>query len=230
MPKDDELNTQYDEMDLDMDIMGDEGDLVDDSAGSRKPATVTREFFSGMLNGVGTGMKKVAADEFARKFPIANEVKQEAADTFSEFKQLSSDLSRELQPMLVSLEMSTQKLLPKAKKLIPSRLYDKITKKLDERAKERREAAMYAKGPSKEELEQDSIDQELSMLFGEQAEQQAAMQAENRQTNLLNQALEANRTHKLDVGLSHIFEAARGTELFHRTTHTAYMKKSLELK
>ena len=230
MPKDDELNTQYDEMDLDMDIMGDEGDLVDDTAGSRKPATVTREFFSGMLNGVGTGMKKVAADEFARKFPIANEVKQEAADTFSEFKQLSSDLSRELQPMLVSLEMSTQKLLPKAKKLIPSRLYDKITKKLDERAKERREAAMYAKGPSKEELEQESIDQELSVLFGEQAEQQAAMQAENRQTNLLNQALEANRTHKLDVGLSHIFEAARGTELFHRTTHTAYMKKSLELK
>ena len=230
MPKDDELNTQYDEMDLDMDIMGDEGDLVDDTAGSRKPATVTREFFSGMLNGVGTGMKKVAADEFARKFPIANEVKQEAADTFSEFKQLSSDLSRELQPMLVSLEMSTQKLLPKAKKLIPSRLYDKITKKLDARAKERREAAMYAKGPSKEELEQESIDQELGALFGEQAEQQAAMQAENRQTNLLNQALEANRTHKLDVGLSHIFEAARGTELFHRTTHTAYMKKSLELK
>ena len=230
MPKDDELNTQYDDMDLDMDIMGGEGDLVDDSAGSRKPATVTREFFSGMLNGVGTGMKKVAADEFARKFPIANEVKQEAADTFSEFKQLSSDLSRELQPMLVSLEMSTQKLLPKAKKLIPSRLYDKITKKLDERAKERREAAMYAKGPSKEELEQESIDQELGALFGEQAEQQAAIQAENRQTNILNQALEANRTHKLDVGLSHIFEAARGTELFHRTTHTAYMKKSLELK
>jgi len=225
----DDFSTEYDDLDLDLDIMGDEGDLMDDN-GSRRPSAVTKEFFSGALSGLGQGMKKVAADEFARKFPVASQVKSEVDQTYQEFQQLKSDLAQQLQPMLTSLEDSATKLLPKAKKLIPSRLYDKISKKLDARAKARREEAAASRQPSKEEYEAEMIAGELSALFGEQTEYQQAQAAEQRQANVLNQALEATRAHKLNIGLGHIYESVRWTEQFHRTTHTAYMKKSLELK
>ncbi len=232
MAKNDEIDMSLDDLDLDMDIMGGEDDLMDNNSnGNRKPSGVTKEFFAGMLNGVGTGLKNVGSDEFNRKFPKTAEVKNEIGQTFSEFNDLRKDLQKQLQPMLTSLEMSSQKLLPKAKKLIPTRLYDKISKKLDARAKLRREeASSQYRERSKEELEQESINSEIADLFSTQAELSQATQAENRQSTVLNQALEATRSHKMNAGLNHIYEAARGTELFHRTVHTAYMKKSLELK
>ena len=98
----DNFSTEYDDLDLDLYIMGDEGDLMDDN-GSRRPSAVTKEFFSGALSGLGQGMKKVAADEFARKFPVASQVKSEVDQTYQEFQQLKSDLAQQLQPMLTSL-------------------------------------------------------------------------------------------------------------------------------
>ena len=50
----DDFSTEYDDLDLDLDIMGDEGDLMDDG-GSRRPSAVTKEFFSGALSGLGQG-------------------------------------------------------------------------------------------------------------------------------------------------------------------------------
>ena len=65
----DNFSTEYDDLDLDLDIMGDEGDLMDDG-GSRRPSAVTKEFFSGALSGLGQGMKKVAADDAASRVRV----------------------------------------------------------------------------------------------------------------------------------------------------------------
>jgi len=210
-------------------------DIEEPKVTGRKPSGPTKKFVSKFLKDTATGAGDALSVEIGRRLPKTSAMASELSQTYSEFNDMRREFSQKLQPTLISLEVSASKLLPQAKRLVPKRIYDKINKKLQDRQRRRDIDARWAYSPrSKESIESESIAAELSSVFADtssaQIEYMAAQKAEERQTNMLNQALASTRNRQLENRLSDIYVANRYVAAFVKTTYTAYLKKSLELK
>ncbi len=209
-------------------------DFEDPKVGGRKPAHPARKIVTAGMKSLADGAGVAAHEELSRRFPKTNALAGELTQTFSEFNDMRKELATGLQPTLISLETSAGRLLPQAKRLIPKKLYAKIDKKLTDRRREREDAARWASGRAKSDIENESITNELGAVFGQatsdQLEYMEASQAEARQTNLLNQALASTRNKRLENRLAELNVSSKYVAMFAKTTYTAYLKKSLELK
>lgn len=227
--QDDQLDT-----DLNLDSLDDialddpEAGLGTSSKGKRKPDSPTKQMIIEGLKGTGAGVMSSIKGELYKAVPNLESVAGEISQTYSEFRDLKDELGRTLGPMLISLETSAHKVLPKAKAFLPKKLYAAIDRKLSERAANR---ASFAYRPqAKEQLEAETISNELAAIFTQQQEIQRDTAVEAKKSELLSMAVEGARHKQTATSLTHIYDAQRSVELFHRTIHTAYMKKSLELK
>ena len=212
-----------DDIFLDFPGEGDEGIEVDKG---RKPTSARKKFVIEALKGIGGGVKAATKAELSRVMPDAAAVVTEAGNTIEDFKMLKDDLGRQITPIVSSVENATRRLLPRVESYLPKKIYDKISKKLEDRAKLRQSYT----SKSKTETERDQIAAELAEIFG--AQQQSNMENLRQQkvdTNI-DRALGAFRHKQSQISMLHVYDAVRSTELFHKTQHMAYMKKSLELK
>lgn len=204
----------------------------DTKPGSRSPANPKKEFAVEFMKGVGGGVWSGAKTEMAKAMPEGAAALSEASATWDDIKGLKEDISKELTPMLTTMENATRKVLPKVEKYLPKKVYDKIFKKLEDRAAER-EAGNY-QPQSKEQMESEQIASELGALFGEQAQAMQQTQLEQMREAQKNSTIDralGHQRHKIQSAqLSHLYDATRSVEVFHKTQHLAYMKKSLELK
>lgn len=200
--------------------------LIDDGGDPRKPARATRKWGMEAIKGVSKGVLGTVDEELRRNMPNVHVVKTEFSETLDDIKELREDINKQLQPITRDLERIARRVLPKAQRMIPESWYKKIMGKLDEREAERRGET----GPSKEEQQTDLIRSELENIFQAQTEMTQHADVEQKKERLIDRALESTR-HKADMrALTRIYDSVRSTEIFHRTLHTAYMKKSLELK
>ena len=228
--RDKELDTEIDmeEMDdLSMDDPWGDGSGMNDAGGGRSPSTPTRKMVTEGVKGLAEGAMASVSEEVERNMPNLYTVKTEVSETFDDLKELKDEVAKQLQPMMLSMENATRKILPRAEKFMPKKLYSKIKGVLDERA----ESRMGMAGRSKEEERQDLISSELAGVFGSiTTELEKHKELEHNKERLMDKAVSSIQHRDLKHGLTRIYDSLRSTELFHRTLHTAYMKKSLELQ
>lgn len=225
-----------DQLDDEFGSMGGFDDLsLDDPFGSlegpskdRKPTSPTKEMLISGVKGAGQGLQSGFKAELFKAMPNLEPVVGEVTDSFREFGELKDEVGKKLAPMINTLETSARKILPKAQAFIPKGMYDKIKGKLDARAEARAAEAGYSQ--SKEQQESEYISQALNDMFSAQVDAQQASDLAAEQRHLADQAVESERHEAALAASGHVYESVRATELFHKTLHTAYMKKSLELK
>ena len=215
---------RMDDISLDFPGAGDEGIEL---GGGRRPTSSKKEFVIETAKEFGGGVATGAKHALYRAIPNAKPVVDEISDTFDDVKTLRDELSKELQPVVRSVENASMKFLPKVEKFVPKKIYKKIHDKLTERIAMRDDGY---KAKSKAQEEKEYIASELSALFGANAEMQATNQREEKKELMIDRAIGSTRHKQSTAQLTHIYDAVRSTELFHRNQHMAYMRKSLELK
>ena len=193
----------------------------------RSPSTATKKNMTETAKGMAEGALGAIQEELERKMPNVVTIKSELSDSLSDFRDLKDEISKELQPMMLSMENTTRKILPRAEKLMPKSWYNKLKKTLDDRAAERSGSAAQA---SREQERADLITQELSTVFEQQAKLSEHNEFEAKKQMITDRALGSIRHKTTQHALTRIYDSMRSTELFHRTLHTAYMRKSLELQ
>jgi len=201
---------------------------LSEPGGGRKPMSPTKDMLISGVKGVGQGLQSGFKSELFKAMPNVEPVVGEITESFNEFKDLKDEVGKKLAPMMTTLENSARKILPKAQAFIPKGMYEKITKKLDERAESRAMEAGLQQ--TKEQQEAEYISNSLNEIFGAQMEAQQASDLAAEQRHLADQAVEAERHEAALAASGHLYQSARATEIFHKTIHTAYLKKSLELK
>lgn len=223
---DDELDLgSLDDIELDAAIDGDGG--VKKGKG-RHPSTSTKtkavDFVKGAVGGVASG----AGDAIMNAMPEARVIASNVTDTLNDIQALRDDLSKQLAPLGLAVENATRKFLPKVEKVLPKTAYQKIKKKLDDRA-ETRKASTYTP-ESQATIDANTIKSELESVFGAQTEATLETARLTEKNVLIDRTLGSMRHKQITFQLVHLYDAMRSTELFHKTQHMAYMKKSLELK
>ena len=212
-----------DSISLDLPGFGDEGII---KGKGRKPSSSKIKYAIESGKAIGGGVLEGAKQAFYNAVPNAEPLVSDVTDTLDDMRALKQDISKDLQPIIISVENAGRKFLPKAEKFIPKKVYNKIKETLDRRAAERRVGV----GPSKSQLEQTEITDALTSIFGATAEMNLANQREQKKEGLVDRAVGSIRHKQNFAQMTHIYDAVRSTELFHRTQHMGYMKKSLELK
>ena len=159
----------------------------------RKPDSPTKNFVVGLAKGAMSSGKAEVGEIINREFPSVSSIAGDVKDTYQEFADLKAEIGKQVAPMAASLENSARKLLPKAKSYIPTALYEKIEKKLAERAKARADAEY--KAPSKAEIQAATIADELAAIFGQQNQIDQQKRLAEKQSELVDQAIGAQR-HK----------------------------------
>lgn len=223
---DDELDLgSLDDIELDAAIDGDGG--VKKGKG-RHPSTSTKtkavDFVKGAVGGVASG----ASDAIMNAMPETRVIATNIKDTLSDIQELRDDLSKQLAPLGLAVENATRKFLPKVEKVLPKTAYQKIKKKLDDRA-EARKSSEYTP-ESQATIDANTIKSELESVFGAQTEATLETARLTEKNVLIDRTLGSMRHKQMTFQLVHLYDAMRSTELFHKTQHMAYMKKSLELK
>lgn len=206
--------------------------VLDDDPSSHRPTRLGRKWITEAVRGVAGGMAGALNEELERRAPNLAVVKTELTDTWDDIKELREDLTKQLQPFTRSMENIARRILPRAKRAMPESWYRKMETSLQERADAR--AAGSSGGYSKEEEQSSTIRSELEAVFAQQQEHTLEVdhkkELDQKKERMIEQGLAATR-HKADMRIyTRIYDAVRGTELFHRTLHTAYMKKSLEVQ
>lgn len=213
--------------DIELDLSGD-GLGGSEHHTNRKPDSPLKQFVTGAAKGAGSGLRAAISDTISREMPETTALASDIKQTYQDFKGLKEEISQQLAPMMVTLENSARKLLPRAKGYVPKALYDKLQKKFDERYAARKE--MEYRAPTKEEMETSQIADELKTIFDSSIQLDSSRRLADKESELQQMAVGAVRHKQSQIKLQHIYDSMRETELFHKTTFTAYLKKSLELK
>ena len=215
-----------DDIELDLpDVDGDEG--VQKGSG-RKPTTSKKQYALDAAKHLAGGVKAIGAHELKKAMPDAALIVSDVTSTLNDIKELRDELSKQLAPITRSFVTAGRKLMPAAESILPKKIYQAVEKKLKEK-----EAAMqetHYQGPSKEQQETSQIQAELAAIFDDQNQIQMARDRDEKKELMVDRAMDSIRHKQTTVQLTHLYDAMRSTELFHKTQHLAYMKKSLELK
>ena len=214
-----------DDIELDAPGTGDEGV---ESGKSRRPAKSKTKYALEGAAAFAGGVAQIGAHELKKAMPDAANIVSDVKATLDDVRELRDELTKQLAPITRSFVTAGRKLLPSAEAILPKKVYQAVQKKLDEKAKSYNEGQYQAQ--SKEQLETDQIKSELASIFGAQTEIQMSQERENRKEQMVDRAVGSIRHRQSTAALTHIYDATRATELFHKTQHMAYMKKSLELK
>ena len=214
-----------DDIELDFPI---DGDIGVEKGKGRKPTSSSRKRVSDFIKSAAKGVASGAKDAIYREIPDTRIVASGVSDTLSDIQSLRDDLSKQLAPLGVAIETAGRKFLPKIEKALPKTTYQKIKKRLEDRAAIRKSTTYTPR--SQAEIDAETVRNELTALFGAQAETQLETARVGERNVLIDRTLGSVRHKQTTMQLVHLYDAVRATELFHKTQHMSYMKKSLELK
>lgn len=214
-----------DDIELDFPI---DGDIGVEKGKGRKPSSSSRKKATDFIKSAAKGVASGAKDAIFREIPDTRIIASGVSDTLNDIQSLRDDLSKQLAPLGVAIETAGRKFLPKIEKALPKTTYQKIKKRLEDRAAVRKSTTYTPK--SQAELDAETVRNELTALFGAQAETQLETARVGERNVLIDRTLGSVRHKQTTMQLVHLYDAVRATELFHKTQHMSYMKKSLELK
>lgn len=228
--KDSSIETDLDLGSLDDILLDDpiDGDIGVEKGKGRKPSSSSRKRVTDFIKGAAKGVASGAKDAIFREIPDTRVIASGVSETLSDIQELRDDLSKQLAPLGVAIETASRKFLPKIEKALPKTTYQKIKQRLENRAEARRSSTYTPK--SQAELDAETVRNELTALFGAQAETQLETARVGERNVLIDRTLGSVRHKQTTMQLVHLYDAVRATELFHKTQHMSYMKKSLELK
>ena len=206
-------------------IDGDEG--IDKGSG-RHPDTSKKRVVMDAAAHLAGGVKAIGMHELKKAMPDAALIASDVTATLDDIKALREDLSKQLAPITRSFVSAGRKLMPAAEGILPKKIYQAIEKKLKEKEEEMRGSTYQTQ--SKEQMETAQIKAELAEIFQEQTALQQERDRSNAKEVMVDRAIDSIRHKQTTVQLTHLYDAMRSTELFHKTQHLAFMKKSLELK
>ena len=211
--------------DLDDDAMGDPLDGLDfgfgDEGGNdRKPAgavKVAADTSMSFLKGSAGGMTSAIVSAM----PRTGELAAEAGTVVDEFDKLKTNFQKELGPSVRSMKLLVNKALPSVEKFLPNKLAAKLKEVTTEQAQASERRA---------DERQSQIQSYIAGIFDATAEKDAALVAEQRVNKVVDRALDKTR-HSMNMdALASIGENIMFQNKFIKTTQTAYMKKTLELR
>ena len=228
--KDSSIDTDLDLGSLDDILLDDpiDGDIGVEKGKGRKPSSSSRKKATDFIKSAAKGVASGAKDAIFREIPDTRIIASGVSDTLNDIQSLRDDLSKQLAPLGVAIETAGRKFLPKIEKALPKTTYQKIKKRLEDRAAVRKSTTYTPK--SQAELDAETVRNELTALFGAQAETQLETARVGERNVLIDRTLGSVRHKQTTMQLVHLYDAVRATELFHKTQHMSYMKKSLELK
>lgn len=229
--RDRELDTEIDMEEMDDLTLEDPwgGESSTDDPGGRRPANPSRRILTEGVKGMAEGAMATVGTELERNMPNLGVVASEVKGTYEDILEVRDEISRQLQPLTLSMEKTARKILPRAEKLLPKSWYKKIKTTLDRREDERR-AAAGAPSRSVESERADLISNELAAVFQQQLEMNQHNELEEKKRELMDRAVSSTQHRDDQHAYARIYDAVRSIELSHRTHMLAYMKKSLELK
>ena len=229
--RDRELDTEIDMEEMDDLTLEDPwgGESSTDDPGGRRPANPSRRILTESVKGMAEGAMSTVGTELERNMPNLGVVASEVKGTYEDILEVKDEISRQLQPLTLSMEKTARKILPRAEKLLPKSWYKKIKTTLDRREDERR-AASGAPSRSIESERADLISNELAAVFQQQLEMNQHNELEEKKRELMDRAVSSTQHRDDQHAYARIYDAVRSIELSHRTHMLAYMKKSLELK
>ena len=228
--RDRELDTEIDMEEMDDLTLEDPwgGESSTDDPGGRRPANPSRRILTEGVKGMAEGAMATVGTELERNMPNLGVVASEVKGTYEDILEVKDEISRQLQPLTLSMEKTARKILPRAEKLLPKSWYKKIKTTLDRREDERR-AASGAPSRSVESERADLISSELAAVFQQQLEMNQHNELEEKKRELMDRAVSSTQHRDDQHAYARIYDAVRSIELSHRTHMLAYMKKSLEL-
>jgi len=229
--RDRELDTEIDMEEMDDLTLEDPwgGESSTDDTGGRKPANPSRRILTEGVKGMAEGAMETVGTELERNMPNLGVVASEVKGTYEDILEVKDEISKQLQPLTLSMEKTARKILPRAEKLLPKSWYQKIKTTLDRREDERR-AASGAPSRSVESERADLISSELAAVFQQQLEMNQHNELEEKKRELMDRAVSSTQHRDDQHAYARIYDSVRSIELSHRTHMLAYMKKSLELK
>ena len=229
--RDRELDTEIDMEEMDDLTLEDPwgGESSTDDTGGRKPANPSRRILTEGVKGMAEGAMETVGTELERNMPNLGVVASEVKGTYEDILEVRDEISKQLQPLTLSMEKTARKILPRAEKLLPKSWYQKIKTTLDRREDERR-AASGAPSRSVESERADLISSELAAVFQQQLEMNQHNELEEKKRELMDRAVSSTQHRDDQHAYARIYDSVRSIELSHRTHMLAYMKKSLELK
>lgn len=213
------------------DLYGDQYDGFDinvspQDTGERQTAKPVKKILTASAKGVGSGVIAGTKGEIARQFPYTSGVVDEAVATVNDFKTLKSDIGQAIGPAMQTLRQSALRVMPFAKKMVPTKLYDKIETKLKEGLLPTEEdEAAYT-----EKMRSDEIATALNNIFVAQNELDKERRVTEEVDKQINRQLDTIHFNKTSEALASIDQRLLLMNEFYTKTSTAYMKKSLELK
>ena len=198
------------------------------------PAKTNNVYLTEAFKGAAEGLSDAIGEDIERNMPNVATVFTELKDTYEDFRTLKDEIGKQIAPMMVSMENITRKVLPRVEKLMPKKWYEKAKSALDERAAARSSESSYSEAKAREEQIASELNGMLATGGGgdgsQNLENMKHQEFESNKARLFDRAISSTQ-FKLNAKVLHsIYDSARSTELFHRTMHTAYLKKSLELK
>lgn len=227
---DDSIDTDLDLGELDdifLDAPGDPNAGIEKGKG-RRPSHSTKKTASDFIKGAVGGVAKGAKTAIYSNIPEVGMLAHEASDTLDDIQALKDDLSKQLTPIGTSVENAARKLLPKVEKFVPKSAYQRIKKKLEERHANR--VSLSGSQKSQETIDQETIRNELAAIFDANAQMNLETARTTEKNVMMDRALGSIRHQQTTMQIVNLYDSVRSTELFHKTQHLAYMKKSLELK
>lgn len=203
-----------------------------DDGATDNASSSAKRYIMAAIKGTFKGTASAFAREIGNNMPSTRESLGEISATFDDLKAMQREFSTSMQSDINAIRQSTLRLMPMTKRLMPTRLYDKLMSKLQagvapgtvspqEQLRQSREAAITG---ATEEITGGSGGGEQPTAYAE------AKQNEQRQTQFMDRVLGGVRFKELNKSLGALHRESAYQSAFLRGPFTAWMRKDLELK
>lgn len=213
MAKDKEWDDNFDDFDMGFEF----GDFEDEVPEGRKPAERAKKVLSEGMKSTTRGAFDRTTLLVSRAMPNTSMAVRDVQEVMSGGKAILSDFTKDVAKTVDIMKMSTRRLLPSAKKLIPQKIYDKVDKALTVENK------IINQKKLQEEERESIIADAISKVFVKEQEANAAEREEGRVDKLIDRKLSISQFSSLNKVVSYMAS-------FMDTSLSGYMKKSIELK
>lgn len=169
-----------------------------------------------------TAVGKSVALAMPRTSAIANDGMELAGDVLT----MKDEFQKSITPTIQSLKQTARKFLPKAKGLIPAKIYDKVDQVLEVEEDEDKSLTSEERlAASREE----KISETLGTIFSKQQSVDASAREEGRLDKLIDRKVDDTR-HQKSMSLNALsYGELQKQNEFTDTVFSAYLKKSIEL-
>ena len=223
----DDENDILDGLDIDLDddsFDAFEMELGGTGGGERSPVGRAKKYASEGIKGAGPEVAKKIADQVGQAIPEASALVGEAASVGRDLGQMKREVVAEITPAINNLKTAAQRALPRAEKILPGKIYDKL-----ERVLAVQEEAESAESRLRREREV-AITDTVGGIYDIQMQLQRASEEQRAADRIVDTSIADQRHQDQMTGTSQMIQHLQFQENFTRSVLLADMKKTMELR